>query len=122
MNERIITMKREKILSVMLTVEELRELRKKMRETEDKEGKTYTQSSYVRSKLIQPHINGNKPDTIQENVSIQELDTDSEHNPDTPTPSIQENVSIQELDTDIIASKPKNKPFSLDKDEWGFEL
>jgi hypothetical protein len=78
-------MKRDKTIGVTLTLDEWKELRKKMRIIEDKDGKTYSLSSYIRSKLILPHINGNSPpsvqDSKQENVSNGLEDTFSE-NPD----------------------------------------
>ena len=66
-------MKREKTVSVALTLEEWKELRKKMREKEDADEKSYGLSSYIRSYCIQPHLNGSVPPTIpdseQKNVS-----------------------------------------------------
>ena len=72
-------MKREKLVSVTLTLEEWKELRKKMRQAEDEEDKWYTVSSYIRSKLVLPHLNGDSPPSVQEseqeNVCNSLLDT-----------------------------------------------
>ncbi len=75
-------MKREKTVSVSVTLEEWKELRKKIRQAEDEEDKSYGFSSYVRSKLLLPHLNGDQAPTvtesIQENVSPEPEDTISE--------------------------------------------
>ena len=45
------------------------------------EGKSYTVPEYIRSKLIDPHLNGQPPPSVpsskQENVSPESEDTDS---------------------------------------------
>ncbi len=80
-------MKREKAVGVMVTLEEWEDLRKKMRQAEDEEGKSYSASSYIRSKLLLPHLNGNQapsvPDSKPENVSPSagHTDTEQEDNP-----------------------------------------
>ena len=75
-------MKREKTVSISVTLEEWKELRKKIRQAEDEEDKSYGFSSYVRSKLLLPHLNGDQAptvtDSVQENVSPAPEDTDSQ--------------------------------------------
>ena len=72
-------MKKEKTVSISITLEEWKELRKKIRQAEDEEDKSYGFSSYIRSKLLLPHLNGDSPpsvpDSIPKNVSPAPEDT-----------------------------------------------
>jgi len=63
-------MKREKLVAVTITLEEWKALRKKMREKEDADEKSYTVSSYIRSYCIQPHLNGDSSPNVPESDPV----------------------------------------------------
>ncbi len=62
-----------------MTMEQLMILKRMALNAEIEEGKTYSLPSYIRTKLIEPHINGDSspsvPDKPQEIVSPEQEDT-----------------------------------------------
>jgi len=66
-------MKREKLVSVMLTEDEKQELMKKIGEKQIETGKAVTLSSYIREFCIKPVLNGNSSppqDTVIETEPV----------------------------------------------------
>jgi hypothetical protein len=51
-------MKREKIVQIAITEDEMKGIILRLRTKEDEDGQRYTVSSYLREFCIRPHING----------------------------------------------------------------
>ena len=74
-------MKREEIVHIAITKDEMRELMVKMNDKMLEDGKRYTTSTYLREFLLKPHLNHNSSpseDTEQETLPEKTLYDDLE--------------------------------------------
>ena len=69
-------MKREKIVHIAITEDEMAGILGKISEKENKDGKRYTVSTFLREYVLRPYLNG-----IQETPQETEQDTPQEKSP-----------------------------------------